>query len=165
LIDDSVATTGAAIPAKGLAAAGTDGTNARIIKTDTGGIVQTLDTNSAAIKTAVELIDDTVGATGAAIPAKGVVAIGTDGANARAIRTDATGIVQTLDTNSGAIKTAVELLDDAVGATGAAIPAKGVTAIGTDGTNARALKTDTAGLLTIDVTKFGGAAVVAAAAP
>lgn len=40
LIDDAVATTGSAITAKGLAAAGTDGTNARILKTDTSGELQ-----------------------------------------------------------------------------------------------------------------------------
>lgn len=40
LIDDSIATTGSAIPAKGTAAAGTDGTNARILKTDASGELQ-----------------------------------------------------------------------------------------------------------------------------
>lgn len=37
LIDDTVGTTGAAIPSKGIAMAGTDGTNTRIIKTDANG--------------------------------------------------------------------------------------------------------------------------------
>lgn len=40
LIDDTVATTGAAITAKGLAACGTDGTDARVLKTDTNGELQ-----------------------------------------------------------------------------------------------------------------------------
>lgn len=40
LIDDGIATTASAIPTKGMAAAGTDGTNARIIKTDTNGELQ-----------------------------------------------------------------------------------------------------------------------------
>lgn len=40
LIDDTVATTAAAIPGKGLAISGTDGTNARVIKTDTSGELQ-----------------------------------------------------------------------------------------------------------------------------
>lgn len=40
LIDDTVATTGSAITAKGIATAGTDGTNARIIKTDSDGELQ-----------------------------------------------------------------------------------------------------------------------------
>jgi hypothetical protein len=40
LIDDAVATVAAAVPTKGLAAAGTDGTNARLLKTDTSGELQ-----------------------------------------------------------------------------------------------------------------------------
>lgn len=40
LLDDVVATTGSAIPTKGYAVSGTDGTNARIIKTDSGGEIQ-----------------------------------------------------------------------------------------------------------------------------
>lgn len=40
LIDDAVATTGSAITAKGLAACGTDGTNARVLKTDASGELQ-----------------------------------------------------------------------------------------------------------------------------
>jgi len=50
-----------------------------------------------------------------------------------------------------AIKTAVELLDDAVATVAAAVPTKGVAAAGTDGTNARLLKTDASGELQIDV--------------
>ena len=40
LLDDTVATTASAITTKGVAAAGTDGTNARVLKTDTGGELQ-----------------------------------------------------------------------------------------------------------------------------
>lgn len=40
LIDDTVATTASAIPTKGVAVSGTDGTNARVLKTDTGGELQ-----------------------------------------------------------------------------------------------------------------------------
>lgn len=40
LIDDGVATVASAITTKGMAAAGTDGTNARILKTDTNGELQ-----------------------------------------------------------------------------------------------------------------------------
>lgn len=40
LLDDAVATTGAAITTKGFAASGTDGTNARILKTDSSGELQ-----------------------------------------------------------------------------------------------------------------------------
>ena len=40
LLDDTVATTASAIPSKGLAVSGTDGTNARVLKTDTSGELQ-----------------------------------------------------------------------------------------------------------------------------
>lgn len=51
----------------------------------------------------------------------------------------------------GAALSALELIDDAIGTTGAAIPAKGMVALGTDGTNARALKVDAAGELQVDL--------------
>lgn len=85
LIDDTVATTASAVPTKGLAISGTDGTNARVIKTDTSGELQVdvltmptvtvtatnLDVQSggadlatsaqgAAIQTAVEIIDNAI---------------------------------------------------------------------------------------------------------
>lgn len=47
--------------------------------------------------------------------------------------------------------TALQLLDDAVSTTAAAVPAKGFQVTGSDGTNARALKTDAAGELQVDV--------------
>lgn len=104
-------------------------------------------------------------------------------------RVDPTGTTNqpTLDTNSAAIKTAVELIDDGIGTIGAATPAKAMTAGGHDGANLRAIKvaadgsvavhdngaaltvdgtlaTTQSGAWTADITKFGGAAVVAAAA-
>lgn len=55
------------------------------------------------------------------------------------------------EASAAAIKAAVELLDDAVATVAAAVPTKGIAATGTDGTNARILKTDAAGELQIDV--------------
>lgn len=52
---------------------------------------------------------------------------------------------------SGAALTALQLIDDPVIATGSATPAKAMLAGGTDGTNARALKTDSSGELQVDV--------------
>ncbi len=51
----------------------------------------------------------------------------------------------------GAALTALQLLDDAVATTASAITTKGFAAAGTDGTNARILKTDSSGELQIDV--------------
>lgn len=47
--------------------------------------------------------------------------------------------------------TSLQLLDDVVATAGSAIPTKGNAAVGTDGTNARILKTDTNGELQVDV--------------
>lgn len=51
----------------------------------------------------------------------------------------------------GAALTSLQLLDDSVGTVGAAIVSKGLAAVGTDGTNARIIKTDTSGELQVDV--------------
>ena len=52
---------------------------------------------------------------------------------------------------NGAALTSLQLIDDAVATTGSAITAKGLAAVGTDGTNARVLKTDSSGELQVDV--------------
>lgn len=51
----------------------------------------------------------------------------------------------------GAALTSLQLIDDAVSTIASATPAKAVSVSGTDGTNARTLKTDTSGELQIDV--------------
>lgn len=53
--------------------------------------------------------------------------------------------------NQSTIITSLQLLDDAVATTGSAITTKGFAVSGTDGTNARVLKTDSSGELQIDV--------------
>lgn len=57
----------------------------------------------------------------------------------------------TARTSLAAVKTSVELIDDAVSTIGSASPSKGVAVAGHDGTNARLIKTDTAGELQVDV--------------
>jgi hypothetical protein len=52
---------------------------------------------------------------------------------------------------NGSALTSLQLLDDAVTTTASAITTKGIAASGTDGTNARILKTDTNGELQVDV--------------
>jgi hypothetical protein len=89
---------------------------------------------------------------------------GADVTAANALKTDGSAVTQPVsaaalplptgaatETTLGAVKTAAELIDDAVATTGAAVPAKGMQATGTDGTNARALKTDADGELQVDV--------------
>ena len=71
--------------------------------------------------------------------------VGNDGALAVTVAGGATEAKQ--DTQI----TSLQLLDDAVATTGAAITAKGFAVSGTDGTNARVLKTDSSGELQVDV--------------
>lgn len=51
----------------------------------------------------------------------------------------------------GSALTSLQLLDDSITTTGSAVTAKGILATGTDGTNARGLKTDSSGELQVDV--------------
>lgn len=60
-------------------------------------------------------------------------------------------LIGTTNTNTGNIVTSVQLIDDAVATTASAIPSKGLAISGTDGTNARVVKTDSSGELQIDV--------------
>ena len=79
LLDDVVATTGAAITTKGFAVSGTDGTNARILKTDTNGELQidvlTLPAVDTELPAAALLADDTASPTA---PAVGAFMMGRD---------------------------------------------------------------------------------------
>lgn len=63
---------------------------------------------------------------------------------------------------SGSALTALQLIDDAVATAGSAITAKGTAAAGTDGTNARILKTDSSGELQVDVLTMPTTTVTAA---
>ena len=60
-------------------------------------------------------------------------------------------IPEHLETNSASILTSAQLLDDAIATIGSAITVKGYAIAGTDGTNARILKTDASGELQVDV--------------
>lgn len=130
------------------------------------------DENSSAIKTAVEIMDDwdetdrakvniiagqagitaAAGAVGASTPR---VTLASDDPAVTALQiidnfiSGSRGLVT--EDNSAAIKTAVELIDDTVATVAAAVPTKGIAIAGTDGTNARLLKTDSSGELQIDV--------------
>jgi hypothetical protein len=146
LLDDVVYTDGSGTPSKGAAVMGTDGTNPQIVAVDTTGHVKVVG----------------AAADGAAAVGNPVQIAGVDGGgDVQAVSVDSNGrlsVVQNTaadlnvtEASAASIKTAVELLDDAVSTTGSAVPAKGLQVTGTDGTNARALKTDTNGELQVDV--------------
>lgn len=134
LLDDTVATTAAAITAKGVAISGTDGTLARVVKTDAAGELQ------------VDVLTmPTVTVTGTVTANAGS---GTQAVSAASLPLP-TGASTLAEQQTQT--TALQLIDDSVATVAAAITTKGVAAVGTDGTNARIVKTDAAGELQVDV--------------
>lgn len=175
LIDDVIGASGSTPPTKGVLILGSDGVNARTVTTDTDGYLQ-IDVLTSALPsgaatlaeqqtqtTALQLIDDPVATVGSAITTKAFAIAGTDGADARILKTDTGGELQVdvltsgLPTGAATLAeqqtqtTALQLIDDSVATIGSAITAKGFTVAGTDGTNARAIKTDSNGELQVDV--------------
>lgn len=81
------------------------------------------------------------------VAADGSIAITVATIPSHAVTNAGTFVVQ----ENGSALTALQLIDDTVATTAAAITTKGIAAAGTDGTNARILKTDASGELQIDV--------------
>jgi hypothetical protein len=145
-------------------------------QTTGNGLLATIDADTGAIATSVASIDSKILPDGHNVTVSGSVTanIGTVGTLATAAKQDtgntslsaiASSLAGTLTvashavTNAGVFAvqvdgsalTSLQLLDDSVATVGAAIVSKGMAAVGTDGTNARILKTDAAGELQIDV--------------
>lgn len=123
------------------------------LNSGTGGDVIATDDVAGVKYQRVKLVDGTADST-AAIPGDA-----TNGLDVDVTRVSGTVTIAGAVTNagafatqeSGAALTALQLIDDAVATTAAAITTKGLAAVGTDGTNARILKTDAAGELQVDV--------------
>lgn len=142
LLDDTVATVASAITTKGIAAAGTDGTNARILKTDTGGELQ-VDVLSAPTTTVTGTVACTQSGTwdevgindsGNSITVDGTVTVGTfpdnepinvaqmngvavsmgSGANGTGVQRVTLATDDELNDDADAIRVATELIDDTV---------------------------------------------------
>ena len=153
LIDDAISTVGSAVVAKGVQITGTDGTNARIISTNTSGHVNIADGGN------VISIDDAAGSITVDAPVATPVFVRlSDGTNAvttlpvslasvpsHAVTNAGTFAVQV----DGAALTSLELIDDAISTVGSAVVAKGVQITGTDGTNSRVLATSATGRLIV----------------
>lgn len=106
---------------------------------------------------------DYSGATGAAVPADAAFIGGTDSGTLRGVKVDSSGELQ-VDVLSSALPsgaataanqsteiTHLSTIAGAVDATGSTVPSSAMFVGGTDGTNTRALKTDTSGELQVDV--------------
>jgi hypothetical protein len=111
--------------------AGTDGTNQRVLLTDSSG----------RLVTAAAAFPSVYGPPGAALPADALLVGGTDGTDLRALLLDTSGHQLTIDQN----------LKNVVGVGGAAEPSDAVMVAGSDGTDLRPLATGNTGkLLTVD---------------
>jgi hypothetical protein len=153
LIDDAVYTDGTGTPSKAVAVAGTDGTNPQILKTDSSGELQV-----DIVGGITSVTEYTEGDTDASI--SGTAIMWEDGSDTlRAVSASKPLPVDIQDSSvavtntgtfatqvDGAALTALQLIDDPVATTASAIPSKGMAVSGTDGTNARVIRTDTAGV-------------------
>lgn len=108
--------------------------------------MQSILTGITAIQTAVQIMDDW----DESDRAKVNPIVGQAGVQAGAGAVSANTQRVTLASDDPGV-TSLQLLDDTVSTTGAATPAKGILVTGTDGTNARGIKTDASGELQIDV--------------
>jgi hypothetical protein len=168
LIDDTVYTDGTGTPSKAIGIAGTDGTNPQIVKTDASGELQvdvlsmptTTVTGTVAVTQSGTWDEVGINDSGNSITVDGTVtanlAAGTNNIGDVDILSIAAG-----DNNIGNVDLAsaipagankiggVDLDSDAT--PGSAVPATAQYIAGTDGTNARGLKTDSSGELQIDV--------------
>lgn len=135
LLDDTVATDGAATPTKGILMAGQDGTNAQTLKTDASGELQVdvltmptttvtatdldirnlvnTDVVTAELSATDNAVLDAIAASVAAIDTDATTIIGhVDGIESTL--TTISGNVDGLETSNSAIQTAVQLIDDTV---------------------------------------------------
>ena len=160
-VEATVATPGSAIVAKAIQIAGSDGTKARIAKTDEDGHLQidvlsgggtvggALELTQTSVKTAVELLDDTVATDGSAKVTNALQVAGEDGTNAQIVKTDSDGHLQ-VDVLSGAN-------NSSIGSTGAAVPASATYIGGYDATGKLSgLLVDGDKHLQVDVLSGGG---------
>lgn len=148
---------GLPLSSRGVTVSGTDGTNARALKTNSSGELQVDVLALPALPSGVNRIGvvnlDSDAVIGNNTPGTGQLVAGTDGTKARALKTDSNGelqvVVLTLPSlPAGANRIGSVTLDSNAGI-GSATPVTGQLVAGTDGTNARALKTDTSGQLQV----------------
>lgn len=136
--------------------------NATAVKTDGSAVAQPVTDNSSSLTVdnggtfAVQAAQsgtwtvqpgNTANTTAWKVDASSVAVPVTDNSSSLTVDNGGTFAVQ----ESGAALTALQLIDDPVATTASAIPSKGMAVSGTDGTNARILKTDTSGELQVDV--------------
>lgn len=127
------------------ALADTDGDYAPL-EIDANGRLHVLDANSAAAAASLSVLDDW----DESDRAKVNLIVGVAGVSAGAGAVD-TGTQRMTHASDDPVTVALQLIDDGVATIASATPTKGMVAIGHDGTNARALKTDTSGELQVDV--------------
>lgn len=128
-----------------------------------GNLVGVSASNPLPITGSISATNPSVSATGSAVPADATMIGGTDGTDLRAILTDSTGqakvLVQNFPSTQPVSGTVVAEIEGHSGATldaapGSAAPTNGVLVGGSDGTNFRAILTDTTGQAKVLVENF-----------
>ena len=153
LIDDTVYTDGSGTPSKGLAVMGTDGTNPQILSTNASGHLNIADGGNSITVDGTVAVSGTVTVDGSAStqPISASSLPLPTGASTLSEQQTQTTHLATIAGDTTNIENSVQLIDDTVATTASPIPSKGLVVSGTDGTNARVLKTDTSGELQVDV--------------
>lgn len=123
----------------------TDGSRTLIPADGTDGILVNLGTNND-----VTVTSGSITATQGTAANLNATVVGTVTANA-GTNLNTSALALEAGGNLAGVRTAVELIDDGVATVASPITTKGMAAVGTDGTNARILKTDTSGELQVDV--------------
>ncbi len=179
LLDDTVATDGAAIVTKGLAIGGTDGGNFQTLSVDSSGklnvivpvgiladaaslsVTQSTEDrlNTVAIKNAVEKLDNSANTDGSTVTTEGLAIGGTDGTNFQLLSVDSSGKLNVItpvgiqaDTASLSVTQSTEdraITNSTINTPASAISAKGIIVGGSDGTNYRNLSVDSSGKLNV----------------
>jgi hypothetical protein len=141
-------TVGAAVTNQGYPMLGTDGTNARGLLTTTGGALVVHVSNAQPTPSGISMTQTV----GAAVTTQGYPMLGTDGTNARGLLTTTGGalIVHVSNTAPGGGAGGSSMTQTV----GAAVTNQGYPMIGTDGTNARIIRTDTLGRVSLADTFF-----------
>lgn len=168
LLDDSVGTIGSSITTKGYVVLGSDGTNARALKTDSSGELQvdvltlpnvTLASQANPFTSPINVSGNNLVVTGTIQAMQnGTWNVGTLSTITNVVHVDDNSSSLTVDNGgtfvvqeNGAALTSLQLLDDTVGTAGSSTPSKGYAILGTDGSNGRILKTDSNGELQVDI--------------
>lgn len=146
-------TVGAAVTTEGYPMLGSDGSLARRLLTTTGGALVVHVSNAQPTPSGISMTQTV----GAAVTAEGYPMLGSDGTLARRLLTTTGGALVVHVSNTSPGGPAGSTMTQTVGA---AVTTEGYPMLGTDGTNARIVRTDTTGRIEANVSLGGSTAII-----